>query len=60
MILQDNGKLFIIDFGLAQISNGLEQRAVDLYVLEKALVALTGNEEYINDILASYDINSDK
>lgn len=34
-----NGKLYLIDFGLSEITKSIESKATDLYVLEEALKA---------------------
>jgi TP53 regulating kinase-like protein len=39
MMIQENGALVLIDFGLAHISSNPEDLAVDLYVLERALLS---------------------
>jgi len=47
----------LIDFGLASVSSSAEDRAVDLYVLERALVSthpLLGVQMF-RDILAAYE-----
>lgn len=48
--------IFIIDFGLSSISNQLEDKAVDLYVLERALLSTHSHnaKEIFEAILKSY------
>jgi TP53 regulating kinase and related kinases len=36
MLLTDDGKMYLIDFGLAQVSKSPEEKAVDLYILERS------------------------
>ena len=38
IINEETQQLYIIDFGLSSVSKTLEDRAVDLYVLERALI----------------------
>ncbi|PJF19221.1 hypothetical protein PSACC_00961 [Paramicrosporidium saccamoebae] len=38
-ILLENDQPVLIDFGLASVSNSIEDRAVDLYVLERAITS---------------------
>ena len=35
----ENIKIYFIDFGLSAVTNQLEEKAVDLYVLERALLS---------------------
>ncbi|CAM6094781.1 unnamed protein product [Calypogeia fissa] len=60
MLLQaDSNKLVMIDFGLAFTSSLPEDKAVDLYVLERALIALhSSNGDIIKLVLASYKQSS--
>jgi TP53 regulating kinase-like protein len=45
----------LIDFGLAQMQAGVEDKAVDLYVLERAFVSThPGTEKLVDAILESY------
>ena len=45
----------LIDFGLAQVSNLVEDKAVDLYVLERALLSThPGSQELFDMILDTY------
>ncbi|CEO94309.1 non-specific serine/threonine protein kinase [Plasmodiophora brassicae] len=39
ILVRDDGELVLIDFGLAYVSHLSEDKAVDLYVLERALLA---------------------
>ncbi|CAL6000543.1 TP53_regulating kinase [Hexamita inflata] len=53
--IYSNNKLYVIDFGLAvQGQTSVEVRAVDLYVLEKSILALTGDSSLFSHILAGY------
>ena len=36
MILNENGNIFFIDFGLAEYSNELEKRGIDLLIMKRA------------------------
>ncbi|KAI9100993.1 kinase-like domain-containing protein [Phlyctochytrium arcticum] len=48
-------KLVLIDFGLSMVSNMLEDKAVDLYVLERAMVSTHVNSESMfAEIIATY------
>ena len=53
--------IVLIDFGLSYIANGVEEKAVDLYVLERALSSTHPEEDgkkkedtYIEKILQAY------
>ena len=55
-------KLILIDFGLARVSNNPEELAVDLYVLERALIS-THPElsfQFVEHMLAAYKATSTK
>ncbi|KAJ2809765.1 serine/threonine-protein kinase bud32 [Coemansia furcata] len=45
MILYNGDQLVLIDFGLSQISPSTEDKAVDLYVLERAFISTHPNSE---------------
>ncbi|KAI9470227.1 serine/threonine-protein kinase bud32 [Coemansia sp. RSA 989] len=47
MIMDPTGELVVIDFGLSQISSSAEDKAVDLYVLERAFVSTHPNSEQL-------------
>ncbi|KAJ1567444.1 TP53 regulating kinase, partial [Nowakowskiella sp. JEL0078] len=47
MILRESGKLSLIDFGLSYTSNLAEDKAVDLYVLERALSSTHPDTEHL-------------
>ena len=50
-----NGKVHIIDFGLSYISTLNENKAVDLYVLERAFASShPGKEDLLNIVLETY------
>jgi TP53 regulating kinase-like protein len=55
MIIKD-GKVFLIDFGLAKFSVSAEDRAVDLHVLEEALESAHTDEarQAFGDFLSTY------
>lgn len=60
-ILFRNGKAVLIDFGLAQVSSMVEDKAVDLYVLERAISSTHPEaSELFSQILNSYADNMDK
>ena len=59
MLLTAEGKIYLIDFGLAQVSNSLEEKAVDLYILERSFNSIHSTipglfegflEEYYNHV----------
>ncbi|KAI5188669.1 TP53 regulating kinase [Nematocida sp. AWRm77] len=50
---KSKSKIVLIDFGLSQISAKSEDKAVDLYLFEKAVKALTGTE-YGSTIVEGY------
>ncbi|KAJ3092616.1 TP53 regulating kinase [Quaeritorhiza haematococci] len=55
MMLRPNKSLVLLDFGLAQISNMVEDKGVDLYVLERAFLSTHPNsEELFASILDHY------
>lgn len=48
--------MYVIDFGLATIGFASdENKAVDLYVLEKSIIALTGDTSLFSHVLAGYE-----
>jgi len=56
MIREGNGSLVMIDFGLSYISTLVEDKAVDLYVLERAFSSLhPDSESMFATILESYE-----
>ena len=63
MLLQgnpSNNKLFLIDFGLSFFENLSEDKGVDLYVLERALISTHPNtEKLFNVILQAYCRSND-
>ena len=60
-ILFRGGKAVLIDFGLAQVSSMVEDKAVDLYVLERAISSTHPEaSELFSQILNSYADNMDK
>lgn len=55
-ILDNEGQIFVIDFGLSFYSNKDEDKAVDLYVFEKAIKC--GHDEgYLESFYKSYSEN---
>ncbi len=58
LILKDN-KVYFIDFGLGFISNKIEDKAVDLYLLKQALNSSfpEKSNELFNKILEGYKLN---
>lgn len=57
MTNDDTGEIIIIDFGLAKVSNNPEEFAVDLYVLERALLSTHPELEemgFLQNVLATY------
>lgn len=53
--LRSGFKTYLIDFGLSSVSTLSEDKAVDLYVLERALISThPGCEELWTQILAGY------
>ncbi|KAJ1959047.1 serine/threonine-protein kinase bud32 [Dipsacomyces acuminosporus] len=60
MIVNENGEIVLIDFGLSHISPSVEDKAVDLYVLERAFISTHPNSEQLfASVLESYS-DSDK
>lgn len=55
-VLSDNGKLFLIDFGLGDFSNALEDRGVDLLLLNRAMKSthIRFHEEIFTAFLKGY------
>jgi len=47
MMLRDNGSLVLLDFGLSYSSSQVEDKAVDLYVLERALSSTHPNSDFL-------------
>lgn len=61
MMLNSSGNVVIIDFGLAGKSTNAEDKAVDLYVLERAFISThPGSEEIVKEILQNYIASSAK
>lgn len=58
---EDEVKIVMIDFGLSEGSTKIEDKAVDIYVLERALLSTHPNSKFmIDDILNQYKIIYDK
>ena len=52
---EDQSQIYVIDFGLGDFSGTPEDKGVDLYVLERALISAHPNTEFMFDvILQSY------
>lgn len=45
LLMRDSGSVVVIDFGLSYVSQLVEDKAVDLYVLERALISTHPNTE---------------
>ncbi|WFD22467.1 non-specific serine/threonine protein kinase [Malassezia equina] len=55
MMLRPDGQIVLIDFGLASVSSFWEDKAVDLYVLERAFASThPASEPLFHRVLASY------
>ncbi|KAG0436605.1 EKC/KEOPS complex subunit BUD32 [Dictyocoela muelleri] len=53
-----NNKIYVIDFGLSFRSSKIEDKAVDLYVLEKSIICAHG-DEYVDYFYKGYGDNKD-
>jgi len=54
-VIDDVIKLCVIDFGLGYVEGSIEDKGVDLYVLERALISTHPNTEFMfEEILRSY------
>lgn len=52
----DNSDIYMIDFGLSSMDEKVEEKAVDLYVLEKAVLnGHPGTENFITTMLQEYE-----
>ncbi|KAK5583949.1 hypothetical protein RB653_005555 [Dictyostelium firmibasis] len=60
MLLRESTlELVFIDFGLSYTSNSVEDKAVDLYVLERAFISTHPNSEQLfQTILSAYELTS--
>lgn len=60
LVERDTGRLVLIDFGLSQVSPMAEDKAVDLYVLERAILSTHPEEgpRLFCGILAAYSAPS--
>ena len=53
--MNDLGTLYMIDFGLSSVSNKIEDKAVDIYVLKRAIISThPGSENLFEQILEQY------
>ncbi|ORX73197.1 TP53-regulating kinase-like protein [Linderina pennispora] len=60
-IVDQQGELVLIDFGLSQVSPSAEDKAVDLYVLERAFISTHPNSELLfGSVLEAYEKNADE
>jgi len=60
-LTKNNHSLYLIDFGLSFVSSNVEDKAVDLYVLEKAFLSThTESEKEFDKILEHYKLKSKK
>lgn len=51
----DLGDLYLIDFGLSFVSHKIEDKAVDIYVLKRALISThPGSDQIWEEILEAY------
>lgn len=59
-IILKNNKIYIIDFGLGFISKRIEDRAVDIYLIKRALEAkhYKNHEKLFDGFLLGYKINN--
>ncbi|KAJ1816453.1 serine/threonine-protein kinase bud32 [Coemansia sp. RSA 2599] len=56
ILVDTEGRLVLIDFGLSQISPMAEDKAVDLYVLERAFISTHPNSELLfGSVLEAYE-----
>ena len=55
MIYKDD-QIYLIDFGLSYVKNSIEDRAVDLYVLERAFISTHPQlEKEFSTVLIAYN-----
>lgn len=56
----ENSDVFLIDFGLSSVEEKVEDKAVDLYVLERAILSTHPNTDiFVRTLLAAYQVNPD-
>ncbi|HDN63034.1 MAG TPA: Kae1-associated serine/threonine protein kinase, partial [Candidatus Bathyarchaeota archaeon] len=55
-IILDEGRIYFIDFGLSEVSEELEKRGVDLYLMRRALESThhLRSDEYFREVLLGY------
>lgn len=59
LVRRSDRHLFVIDFGLSYMSPSAEDKAVDLYVLERAFISSHPDDQHIlDDILTHYEAYS--
>ncbi|KAM9956520.1 hypothetical protein ACTFIR_003238 [Dictyostelium discoideum] len=59
LLRESTNELVFIDFGLSYTSNSIEDKAVDLYVLERAFISTHPNSEQLfQTILSTYELTS--
>ena len=55
------GELYLIDFGLSQVSPKVEDKGVDFYVLKRAFISThPGSEALFDRVLTNYEQKADK
>mmetsp|Transcript_19782 Transcript_19782/g.24925 ORF Transcript_19782/g.24925 Transcript_19782/m.24925 type:complete len:84 (+) Transcript_19782:1-252(+) len=61
MLRSSSGRLVMLDFGLGALQPLPEDKAVDLYVLERAFISThSGSEPLVDEILKVYKASSKK
>ncbi|MCL4133966.1 UNVERIFIED_CONTAM: hypothetical protein GTU68_015129 [Idotea baltica] len=61
MLIVEHSTVYLIDFGLSYISEQIEDKAVDLYVLERAILSTHPNsDDFMERILKTYKTGSKK
>lgn len=50
ILIKEDGSLVLIDFGLSHFNSSIEDKAVDIYVLERAFIS---THSYFSDLFAS-------
>ena len=55
------GELYLIDFGLSQVSPKIEDKGVDFYVLKRAFISThPGSDALFDRVLQNYEQKADK
>lgn len=64
MLLVNNGKdiptVVLIDFGLSHVESSIEDKGVDLYVLERALISTHANVDQLFQVILSAYVKENK